>query len=162
LTAGCLFQTVWNALSGFEPTHGIVDYDVFYCDTSDLTWEKEDSVIRLCAQTFADLGVDVQPRNQARVHLWYEKRFEIPCSPLRSSQDGIDSFLNMSSCFGVHQTSDRPVDVYAPFGFSDLFDMVVRPNAIRNLPDVYYEKANRWSQQWPRLKVHPWPKGKDN
>ena len=28
LTAGCLFQTVWNEIGGFEPTYGIRDYDL--------------------------------------------------------------------------------------------------------------------------------------
>lgn len=32
LTAGCLFQTVWNVTTGRPPTSGIKDYDVFYFD----------------------------------------------------------------------------------------------------------------------------------
>ena len=39
LAAGCLCQTVWNHVSGFPPAHGITDYDIFYCDLSDLSWE---------------------------------------------------------------------------------------------------------------------------
>jgi hypothetical protein len=38
LTAGCLFQTVWNVLSGRPPAENIKDYDVFYFDGSDLSW----------------------------------------------------------------------------------------------------------------------------
>lgn len=45
LTAGCLYQTVWNRLSGREAGWGIKDYDVFYFDP-DLSWEAEDRVIR--------------------------------------------------------------------------------------------------------------------
>src|SRR5690242_5991821 len=29
LTGGCLFQTVWNVVTGRPPEHGIKDYDVF-------------------------------------------------------------------------------------------------------------------------------------
>lgn len=32
LTAGCLFQTVWNVVTGRPPAHGIKDYDLFYFD----------------------------------------------------------------------------------------------------------------------------------
>ncbi|MFD5831914.1 nucleotidyltransferase family protein, partial [Lentzea sp. NPDC060358] len=30
VTAGCLFQTVWNVATDRHPTSGIKDYDVFY------------------------------------------------------------------------------------------------------------------------------------
>ena len=157
LVAGCLFQTVWNDLSGYPPEHGISDYDVFYCDCDDLSWKGEDEVIKRTADTFADLGVEVQVRNQARVHLWYERKYGEPCPPLRSSHEGIDSFLQQSSCFGISRESDSHFEVYAPFGFADLFDMTVRPNVRRNVPAVYDEKARRWCRVWPNLKVLPWP-----
>ena len=38
LTAGCLFQSFWNQISGRSPEWGIKDYDVFYFDNSDLSW----------------------------------------------------------------------------------------------------------------------------
>lgn len=84
LTAGCLFQTVWNELSGRPATTAILDFDVFYFDP-DLSWTSEDRVIRRCAATCADLAVEVQVRNQARVHLWYEGRFGVTCPPLHSN-----------------------------------------------------------------------------
>jgi uncharacterized protein len=157
VVAGCLFQSVWNGLSGLPATHGIHDYDIFYFDGTDLSWEAEDAIIRRCAVAFADLEVEVQIRNQARVHLWYPQKHGIACPPLQSSRDGIDTFLNQSSCFGVRAESHGSADVYAPFGYDDLFSMVVRPNLRRVVPKVYYEKAERWRQLWPMLTVVPWP-----
>lgn len=156
LVAGCLFQTVWNCLSGRRPEEQIVDYDVFYHDPSDPGWEAEDAVIRRARSFFADLGVEVQVRNQARVHLWYGQKFGVECPPLSSVHDGIDHFLNQSSCFGVTQRHGV-AEVYAPFGFADLFSMTVRPNCRRNLPEVYYRKARRWAGVWPNLQVIAWP-----
>jgi uncharacterized protein len=155
LVSGCLFQTVWNCLSGKAPTADILDYDVFYYHASDLSWDAEDAVIQRCARAFADLDVDVQVRNQARVHLWYAEKFRTECPPLRSSRDGIDHFLNQSSCFGVRRVGES-TEVYAPFGFSDVFDMIVRPNRRRPLPDIYRQKAARWATCWPNLTVVPW------
>ncbi len=155
LVAGSLFQTVWNVQSGKTPDADILDYDVFYFDASDPSWEAEDAAIGAANRLFADLGVPVQVRNQARVHLWYESKFGIPCKPLVSSEDGIDHFLNQSSCFGIRPGQDHQ-DVYAPFGFSDLHAMIVRPNRRRNLPAVYADKAARWKAAWPRLTVLPW------
>jgi uncharacterized protein len=49
------------------------------------------------------------------------------------------------------------VEVYAPFGFADLWSMTVRPNRRRELPELYYSKARRWREAWPDLEVIPWP-----
>ena len=91
LAAGCLFQTVWNVLEGHDPERGIGDYDLIYHDGTDLSWEAEDVVIRRCAAAFADLGAEVEVRNQARVHLWYEDHFGVPYAPLTSSAAAVDT-----------------------------------------------------------------------
>lgn len=155
LAAGSLCQTVWNHVSGFPPDHGITDYDVLYCDLDDLSWEGEDRIIRRCVSDFADLGVDVQVRNQARVHLWYPEKFGLPRQPLRSTREGIDNFLHCCSALGLRKTPGG-YDVYAPFGFNDVFGMVVRPNYLFNLPGRYKEKADRWRETWPGVTVVPW------
>jgi hypothetical protein len=46
LTAGCLFQATWNHISGHPASWGVKDYDVFYFDANDVSWEAEDAVIR--------------------------------------------------------------------------------------------------------------------
>ena len=38
LTAGCLFQTIWNLLCGHVAQWGVKDYDVFYFDDTDTSW----------------------------------------------------------------------------------------------------------------------------
>lgn len=158
LVAGCLFQTVWNCLTGRPPEQDILDYDIFYYDNADLSWEAEDQAIRRAAPLFQDLPVRIELRNQARVHLWYEQRFGIACPPLRSACDGIDHFPNQSSCFGVRRLG-RATQIHAPFGYSDLFSLTLRPNPRRDVPHVYNEKAARWRRAWPVLKVVPWPGG---
>lgn len=155
LAAGCLCQTVWNYVSGFPTDHGITDYDVLYCDLDDLSWEGEDRVIRRCAETFEDLGVDVQVRNQARVHLWYPEKFGVPHETLRSTREGIDNFLHRCSSLGLRK-SPSGYDVYAPYGYDDVFGMVVHPNFFHSLPGRYMEKADRWRRTWPGIAVEPW------
>jgi len=78
LTAGAVFQTVWNVLDERDPRSGIGDHGVFYYDATDLSWEAEDAVIRRAAALFADLDATVEVRNEARVHLWYEEHFGVP------------------------------------------------------------------------------------
>ncbi|HEX5946508.1 MAG TPA: nucleotidyltransferase family protein [Acidimicrobiales bacterium] len=168
LAAGCLFQTVWNVLDGRDPEHGINDYDLIYHDGSDLSWDAEDVVIRRCAEAFGDLGVEVEVRNQARVHLWYEDHFGVPYAPLRSSAEAVDRYaahacrvaVRTSSAAPRHGSdhgSDHGYDVYAPSGFDDLFAFVVRPNTVVAPREVYETKSARWARLWPRLTVLPWP-----
>jgi hypothetical protein len=162
LSGGCVFQTFWNAEHGFEPSAGILDYDLFYFDSSDLCAQSERMIGRELARAFAHLPIDVEARNQARVHLWYEREFGAPCRAFGRCEDGIDAFLAICCCFGLRRTSTPRVEVYAPHGYDDLFDLVVRPNPARTtdgeaLRGVYAAKTQRWSRMWKRLKIVPWP-----
>ena len=157
LVSGCLFQTVWNVLDGREPTYGIKDYDIFYFD-ADTSWEAEDAKIRYAAAAFADLGLEIEVRNQARVHLWYEQKFGVACPQFRSSRDGIDHFLNTFSMVGVSPEGNG-LRLYAPVGLQDVFARIMRPNPLwrgNSRRDRYDEKAARWKSLWPSLTIAPW------
>src|SRR5215471_2275934 len=65
LVAGCLYQTVWNVVTGQPPEAGILDYDLAYFDSSDASWAAEDAVIHAGQDVFAGLPAPVQIRNQA-------------------------------------------------------------------------------------------------
>jgi hypothetical protein len=159
VTAGCLFQTVWNVTTDGHPTSGIKDYDVFYFDTHDLSWEAEDVVIKAADEAFAGLPAEVEVRNEARVHLWYEQKFGVACAPYASTEAAIDSFAATTCCLGVHLESDGRWRVYAPHGLSDVFNLVVRPNPVLAPREVYESKTARWRQQWPELTVLGLPLG---
>lgn len=87
LTAGAVFQTVWNVIYGRDPRAGISDYDLFSFGATDTSWQAEDDAIQRAAALFADLDETVEVRNDARVHLWYEDHFGVPAQPFRSSRD---------------------------------------------------------------------------
>ena len=157
LTAGGLFQTVWNHLADREPQVGIRDYDFFYFDDFDLSYDAENDAIEAAASMFADLGVDVEVRNEARVHLWYEQHFGSRIAPFRSTEDAIDHFVSTTCCFGITGGRDGEDIVYAPHGFEDLFAGIVRPNPRVPMRHVYEAKAARWTREWPNLTVLPWP-----
>jgi uncharacterized protein len=157
LVAGCLYQTVWNAVTGQPPEAGILDYDLAYCDTSDLSYEAEDRVIRAAEEIFAGLPAPVQIRNQARVHLWYEQKFGVPCPPHASTEAAIDTYEATTASLGVRLEPGDHLRIYAPYGLSDVFNLVVRPNPVLATREVYEAKTARWQQQWPDLTVLPWP-----
>ena len=156
LVAGWLYQTVWNVITGQPPEAGILDYDLVYFDPSDLSWEAEDAVIRAGDEIFAGLAAPVQIRNQARVHLWYEQKFGSPCPPHASSEAAIDTYEATVACLGVRLEPGGRCRVYAPYGLSDVFNLVIRPNPVLATRDVYETKTARWQGQWPGLTVLPW------
>lgn len=157
LVAGGLYQTVWNVVTGQPPEAGIGDYDLAYFDGSDLSWQAEDAVIRTGQELFGGLPAPVQIRNQARVHLWYQEKFGVPCPPHPSTEAAIDTFEATTACLGVRLRADGRWLVYAPHGLADVFNLVVRPNPVLAPAHVYEAKTARWRRQWPSLTVLPWP-----
>jgi uncharacterized protein len=150
-------QTVWNVVTDRPPAEGIKDYDLGYFDSSDLSWEAEDAAIQAGQTIFTDLPIPVQIRNQARVHLWYEDKFGVPCPPHTCVEAAIDSFEATTCCLGVRVEPNGRWRVYAPHGLSDVFNLVVRPNPVLAPRSVYQAKISRWQQQWAALTVLPWP-----
>jgi hypothetical protein len=154
VVAGCLVQAVWNALTNRAVDYGINDYDVFYFDP-DTSWAAEDAVIRQLHDAFANLGVSVEVRNQARVHLWYPDKHGLPYPPLHSSTQGIDRFLTQNTQVGIRRTRHGH-EVYAPHGYQDIASIIVRPNPGANFSAANYEKkAARWKSLWPEITVLP-------
>lgn len=157
LVAGCLYQTVWNVVTGQPAEAGILDYDLAYFDDSDLSWEAEDAVIRAGNTLFAGLPAPVQIRNQARVHLWYQQKFGTPCPPHTSAEAAIDTYEATTACLGIRLEPGGRWRIYAPHGLADVFNLVVRPNPLLAPRHVYQAKTDRWRQQWPQLTILPWP-----
>ncbi len=154
LTAGAVFQNVWNSLEGHPAGYGVKDYDVFYFDT-DVSWQAEDKVIRSAANVFSDVDADIELRNEARVHLWYEEKFGTPTAPFRAATDAIDSFAATACAVGVGRGQDS-WRVYAPFGLSDTFAMHMKPNRRVAPRHVYEAKVAQYRQRWPSLTADPW------
>lgn len=148
LVAGCLFGAVWNALSGRPSSENIRDYDIVYFDP-DTSYEAEDAVIRRGAGLFADLGVEVEIRNQARVPLWYEARFGAPYPPIRESKTCIERFVVAGTCCGIAANGA----VYAPCGFRDMFEGILRPNPQSPTPHQFSAKCTSYLERWPWLRV---------
>lgn len=152
LVSGSLFQTVWNVATDRPLTHGIKDYDVFYFD-ADTSWEAEDAVIKRGEKLFQDLGVEIEFRNQARVHLWYEEKHNISYPPLACSCDGIDRFLAVGNMVAIQPLRSGERRFYVP-GLADMAAMQIRPNKAGNfVKERYDEKCARWKQFWPELTI---------
>ena len=157
--SGAVYQPVWNHLTGRAPDYGIKDYDVAYHDDSDTSYEAEDVVIKRVAAAFEPpLRELVEVRNQARVHLWFNKKFgaDEPYPPLENSAAALKRFVATAFCVGVRLEADDRLSVWAPFGLEDLFALRLRPNPLRIKGAGGWERTTASAKaRWPEISIEP-------
>lgn len=156
LVAGCIYQTVWNRLTGRPRGTGINDYDLIYFDDQDLSKEGEDTIEQRVREFLPNLSAPVEVRNQARVHLWFEDYFGFPYTPLTCADEAIDRYASKTHAVGVRLGEDGEFDIYAPFGLDDIFGMIMRPNYALPNKRTHDRKAERAKAIWPELNVLAW------
>ncbi len=111
-------------------------------------------MIRRVAAAFDDdaLRRRVEVRNQARVHVWFERRFGQSYAPLRSSADALPRFVSPMFALGVRLEDDDALTLFAPFGLEDLFALSLRPNPERPNP-AFARVAASVKARWPEVRV---------
>jgi hypothetical protein len=154
--AGCVAQTVWNHLSGKPLNYGIKDIDFVWFDAARLDYDSENEVILRVKDLYRDFPVEVDAKNQARVHLWYGDHFGYAIAPYGSLEAAIDSWPTTATSIGVRRDGRGDWKVYAPFGLDDLFGRVVRANKKQITKEIYENKVKSWLMKWPDLTVIPW------
>lgn len=153
LFSGAVYQAVWNAQTGRPVGYGIKDYDIGYFD-ADTSWDAEDVVIKRVAAAFAPPTRDqIEVRNQARVHLWFEGKFGEPYDPLTCTDDAPARFVAPAFAVGVRLEADDSLSVVAPFGLEDVFAMTIRPNPTRGLAKGWDRAVANARGRWPEITV---------
>lgn len=154
LVSGAVYQAVWNARTGRPAGYGIKDYDLAYFDGSDLSYEAEDVVIKRVAAAFEEpFRSQVEVRNQARVHLWFQDRFGEPYTALGSTDEALGRFVAPTFAVGVRLEADDAISIAAPFGLDDVFAMTIRPNPNRPLARGWARTVENARGRWPELTV---------
>lgn len=158
LGAGCLSQTVWNYLLGNKIGKGIGDYDLVYYDAGDLSKHAETREQERLKNKFFHLAVELDVVNEARAHFWFEKDFGKKIDQYKSVEEAISQWPTTVTCVGVNKINNK-INVFAPYGLSDLLGMRVRPNKPNVIKKIYEKKVKRWQSEWPELTVIPWEEG---
>jgi uncharacterized protein len=102
------------------------------------------------------MPLPVEVRNQARVHLWYERHFGQPVPPQHSSADAIDHFASRTHAVAARLDDKGAIEIYAPYGLDDLFSFRITPNYVRDNRKTHDAKGARALSVWPELTVVPW------
>lgn len=154
LVSGAVYQAVWNVKTGRPAGYGVKDYDLAYFDGSDLSYEAEDVVIKRVAAAFDEpFRSQVEVRNQARVHLWFQNRFGEPYAPLSSTDEALGRFVAPTFAVGVRLEADGSLSVAAPFGLDDVFALTIRPNPNRPVAKGWAKAVDSARARWPELTV---------
>jgi uncharacterized protein len=151
--AGALRTAVWDRLHGFAAPSPVNDVDVAFFDPRDLTPERDRAVedgLRGVLPT-----VEWDAKNQAAVHLWYERRFGFPVEPLRSTAAGVATWPETATAVAVRLEPDDSLTIVAPLGLDDLLGLVHRRNPRRVSVEEYRRRlaCKRILERWPRVTV---------
>ncbi len=153
LFSGAVYQTLWNGLAGRPADHGIRDYDIAYFDT-DLSRNAEaHHQAKLLAHVPDPMRGRIEAINQARVHLWFAKKFGRPYAALTDTDGALRRSLFTAHAVGVRLEPDDSLAIAAPYGLDDIFDRVLRPNPELPVIGAHAEKARQALERWPELVV---------
>lgn len=151
--AGAVRNLVWDHLHGFEVATKPEDIDLVFHDATDLSQDLERLLENKLALAAPEFTWEVV--NQAAVHRWLTIQAEQRVEPFRSLAEGVASWPEVATCVGISLTALEQIEVVAPHGLTDLFEMVVRWNPTRISKEVFQQRVakKRFSERWPRVQV---------
>lgn len=151
LSAGVIRNWVWSLLhqQNYAFTH--TEIDVIFYDQSDSLKEKdlELKLSRLMPQIRWDVT------NQATVHQWYKTHNDRALPPLTSIEHALSFWPETATAVAVRLNQFNQIEVIAPFGLSDLFELKLRWNG-RLVPREVFEQRllkKAFLTRWPKLIV---------
>ena len=148
ISAGLIRNKVWDTLNNV--TTPINDIDVIYFDSSDTSWETEKSLERKLTTLLPNQPWSV--KNQARMHL------KSGFAPFSSAYDGVAHFPETPTAVAA-RIYDGKLEIMAPYGLKDLFEMNVKPTPYYQKDSDYYSiyvervKRKKWDEIWGNLAV---------
>ena len=143
---GTIRSLVWDVLHGHSEHTKAADVDVLYFDPNDISKDTELAAEEKLTALVPEVDWDV--KNQARVHLWR------PIRPSTSSLDGLLTWSEPATAVALRLLDNDDIEILAPYGLDDLFDMVFRPTV--HIPfDEYLDRVEKKAlhRRFPRVKV---------
>ncbi|AIM15579.1 MULTISPECIES: nucleotidyltransferase family protein [Neobacillus] len=146
--AGLIRNKVWDILH--NTVTPLNDIDVIYFDASDTSWEMEKQL-----ENELNVLLPNQPwtvKNQARMHL------KSGFNPFSSTYDGVAHFPETPTAIAV-RLCNKELEIMAPYGIQDLFEMKVRPTPFYKKDSEYYSiyvgrvKKKKWDEIWRSLSI---------
>lgn len=150
--AGFVRAPVWDHLSGKKQRTSVDDIDVLFFDPTDLSKDRE----KCLEQQLQNLRPDIpwSVKNQARMHLRNNN------TAYKNTEDAMRYWLETPTAVAVRLEQDNQLNVLAPFGLEDLFQMILSPTpeGARKMGQFEDRVQNKpWRKQWPNLRIKKAP-----
>ena len=151
--AGVIRNLVWDHLHQYQTPTPLADVDVIFFDPHDVRPERDQIVQQQLARRLQH--VNWEATNQAAVHLWYEDVFGFAAPALHSSEEAVGTWPETATCVAVRLLATDQIHIVAPYGLSDLFNMVLRRNPCRVTREQFAQRlhSKQILRKWPRVQV---------
>lgn len=149
VAAGFVRSRVWDYQHRHETSPLPDDIDVIWYDKKTLASEP-DTALELALRS-QDESLAWSVKNQARMHRRNDD------SSYRSATDAMRHWPETATAVAVRLGQQDVVEVAAPFGLDDLFNLIVRPTP-RFMVDkrhIYLDRvrSKNWQSAWPKLRI---------
>ncbi|OLU27044.1 nucleotidyltransferase family protein [Pseudomonas sp. PA27(2017)] len=149
VAAGFVRSAIWDHLHGRIACSLPPDIDVIWFDPDSALPEQDAELEAQLLQVDNRLNWSV--KNQARMHLRNGDE------PYASATDAMTHWPETATAVAVRLAADNELEIAAPFGLDDLFNLVLRPAGAfqgekRHLFVERLQNKN-WLKKWPGLTV---------
>ncbi len=149
VAAGAVRNLVWDTLHGHAERTLPGDVDFLFHDTVHLSAEYEQALQARLARALPTVQWDAV--NQATIHVHNRE-----AAPYESMAHAMRRWPEPVTAVGVCLHDDGSLEVLAPHGLEDLFDMVSRP--VPQAPgtrQIYIDRMleKNWPARWPKVRV---------
>lgn len=150
VAAGAVRDTIWNWLTR-RATEPWGDLDVVYFDPT----APDASAHHQAALSHCLPAHRWEVTNQAYVHLWHAQVSQISVAAHENVDEALATWPETATAVGVRLLRSEEMQIVAPFGLDDLFDLVVRKNPALLDASVYERRilTKRWAARWPELRI---------
>ncbi|QGN37893.1 nucleotidyltransferase family protein [Klebsiella oxytoca] len=147
--AGFVRNAVWDNLHGYGQNPVSGDVDVVWFDRECCDQEYDSYLEKKLSQQLP--GVEWSVKNQARMHLRNGD------SPYHSTENALLYWPETATAIGVRLGHDDGMEIIAPYGLDDLFELRLRPTPIfeHKKLDTFKRRITdkRWLERYPGLRL---------
>lgn len=145
IAAGYVRNYVWDYLHGHEEKTKLNDVDVIYYDPINISIRVEEELEARLKEKKPAYQWSI--KNQARMHLKNNDQ------PFESVEDSMKRWPETATAVGITLNEMNGIEVIAPHGLDDLFNLVVRKSKFF-ADEAYYRQrviSKKWSGHWTKL-----------
>lgn len=144
--AGFIRNKVWDILHEIKTTK-LNDIDVVFFDETNVSEKLEKEIEQKLTKINPKVKWSV--KNQARMHFRNNHLKYI------NTENAISYWPETATAIAVRLNSNDRIEILAPYGLNDLFNLIVNPTP--NFDLIVFQKRvdeKQWEKQWRNLKLN--------